>query len=288
MTEVIPGLALHCRQHNELTRDLFQHKGMTGASNGWLDVQLADRTVALRLWLLDSMDRGCHGARGWHVPLPVRIDSEHAVRQRCAAAGSSGLTTSGCAQGLRCRRHRRVARRASAAVVSGPQQPGCHSHSGGEHWHKPLSRSVACDGHPSQDIISWRCACLQPEFMAAWNTQPISGRRQELISCPSADSGAFQALKDAGVGLIISGHDHDNNFCAKHEGVRLCYGHKTGYGSYGPPPGWQRGARILQYTFGSRGEADLQTWIRLEDGTVLNDTLAVTTPIPQTACNAGA
>ena len=62
-----------CRKHNELTRDLFKHKGITGSSNGWLDVQLADGTVALRIWLLDSMDRGCHGARGWHAPLRIRV-----------------------------------------------------------------------------------------------------------------------------------------------------------------------------------------------------------------------
>ena len=60
--------------------------------------------------------------------------------------------------------------------------------------------------------------------MAAWNTQPVTGRREELVSCPSADTGVFQALKDAGVDLVISGHDHDNNFCAMHEGVQLCYG----------------------------------------------------------------
>ncbi len=195
------------------------------------------------------------------------------------------------AQGLCCCEYSCVAVRASAAVASGPQQPGCQSHSGGEHWHEPclcLSRFVACDGHPTSDFIdSWR-ACQQPQFMAAWNTQPISGRREEPVSCPSADTGVFQALKDAGIGLIVSGHDHDNNFCAKHDGVQLCYGHKTGYGSYGPPPGWQRGARILQYTFGNRGEASLQTWIRLEDGTVLNDTLTAAPPDPQTVCNAGA
>ena len=83
VTEVIPGLSTsHCRQHNELTRDLFTPKGITGASNGWLDVQLADGTVALRLWLLDSMDRGCRGARGWHVPLHICSHSEHIVRLR--------------------------------------------------------------------------------------------------------------------------------------------------------------------------------------------------------------
>jgi hypothetical protein len=29
-------------------------------------------------------------------------------------------------------------------------------------------------------------------------------------------------------------------------GVRLMYGRKSGYGGYGPPPGWLRGARVIE------------------------------------------
>ena len=60
--------------------------------------------------------------------------------------------------------------------------------------------------------------------MAAWATQPLSGRRDELVSCPSTDTGVVDALREAGVGTVLSGHDHDNNFCGVHEGLRLCYG----------------------------------------------------------------
>ena len=38
------------------------------------------------------------------------------------------------------------------------------------------------------------------------------------------DSGLFAALQQAGVGMVLSGHDHDNNYCALHGGVRLAYG----------------------------------------------------------------
>jgi hypothetical protein len=36
--------------------------------------------------------------------------------------------------------------------------------------------------------------------------------------------------------------------CARgvYEGVRLMYGRKSGYGGYGPPPGWLRGARVIE------------------------------------------
>ena len=100
--------------------------------------------------------------------------------------------------------------------------------------------------------------------------------------------------------------------------LKLARRHKTGYGSYGmcmrrsrsalccesalgrhhrhthtmkpvagPPQGWQRGTRVLRYNFGIHGGADMQTWIRQEDGTVLNDTLAGTMLEQQTICNAG-
>ena len=55
----------------------------------------------------------------------------------------------------------------------------------------------------------------------------------------------------------------------------------------GPPPGWQHGARVVQYALSDSGDADVQTWIRLEDGTVLNDTLAANVRSAQTVCNAG-
>ena len=71
-----------------------------------------------------------------------------------------------------------------------------------------------------------------------------------------------------------------------------CRRHKTGYGSYGPPAGWQRGARLLELRLGHAIQ-QTATWIRLEDGTVEQQTGPFAQPGEnaeplQTVCNAGA
>ena len=54
-----------------------------------------------------------------------------------------------------------------------------------------------------------------------------------------------QALQQAGIHAVYSGHDHGNDFSALLSGLRLAYGRKSGYGGYGPPAGWLRGARVI-------------------------------------------
>lgn len=61
------------------------------------------------------------------------------------------------------------------------------------------------------------------------------------------------------------GHDHINDYWGELHGIRLCYGRATGYNTYGKE-GFPRGARIIQLT---EGEADFQTWLRLDDGSVV-------------------
>jgi pre-mRNA-splicing factor SYF1 len=48
--------------------------------------------------------------------------------------------------------------------------------------------------------------------------------------------------------INLSSHDHNNDFYGDYYNVTLAYGRKTGYGGYGPPPGWLRGARVLELT----------------------------------------
>lgn len=67
-----------------------------------------------------------------------------------------------------------------------------------------------------------------PEFMHLWNRGSARGSKHEPVNCPMSDTGAFVALRSAGVTAIHSGHDHDNNYEGLLEGVRLAYGHKTG------------------------------------------------------------
>ncbi|KAJ5175672.1 uncharacterized protein N7482_001549 [Penicillium canariense] len=89
------------------------------------------------------------------------------------------------------------------------------------------------------------------------------------------DNQFMQALLNT-TGLIatFSGHDHDNDWCFKWNGsiveqeltgngVNMCYGRHTGYGGYGDAA---RGGR--QIFLDQRAmEDEIQTWIRLEDGT---------------------
>lgn len=86
------------------------------------------------------------------------------------------------------------------------------------------------------------------------------------VSCYPQSGCLFPALKAAGVTAVYSGHDHDNNYYADYDGVRLAYGAKTGYGTYGPAPGWLRGARLIVLREGQRFSHS-ETWLRFEDGT---------------------
>ncbi|KAI9647673.1 hypothetical protein NHQ30_004058 [Ciborinia camelliae] len=92
-----------------------------------------------------------------------------------------------------------------------------------------------------------------------------------------------------GLHSVHSGHDHGDAWCGdwpvngtapgreEGKGPFLCFGKHSGYGGYG---NWNRGARILKLGFGKEGEMDVETWIRMEGGGVvqrvkLNETYGV-------------
>mmetsp|Transcript_2883 Transcript_2883/g.2959 ORF Transcript_2883/g.2959 Transcript_2883/m.2959 type:complete len:377 (+) Transcript_2883:12-1142(+) len=85
-----------------------------------------------------------------------------------------------------------------------------------------------------------------PEMRIAYNTQEsYGGLRRQLLHCPNKQTHFFDSVKKMGnMKAMFCGHDHNNDFCVNHEGVELCYGRKTGYGSDGPT-GFQRGARVI-------------------------------------------
>ena len=62
----------------------------------------------------------------------------------------------------------------------------------------------------------------------------------------------------------------------------------AGYGSYGPPPGWGHGARVIVLRQG-QDAAQAETWIRLENGARVDQEpdLAYRSAA-QTVCEAGA
>ena len=62
------------------------------------------------------------------------------------------------------------------------------------------------------------------------------------------NTGLFAALKEQpSVEWVTCGHDHDNDYWGRYQGVNLAFGRKTGFGSYGPD-GFKRGARIFEFT----------------------------------------
>lgn len=69
---------------------------------------------------------------------------------------------------------------------------------------------------------------LAPELAPA-----AIGVNGEGVCCPPVNNGFFGVCKELGsTKNIFAGHDHANNFQIYHEGIRLNYMLKTGYGAY--------------------------------------------------------
>lgn len=60
------------------------------------------------------------------------------------------------------------------------------------------------------------------------------GEKRESVSDSEIDSGFFDVIKEVGStkGVFV-GHDHLNDYSITYQGIRLTYGLKTAYGSYG-------------------------------------------------------
>lgn len=105
-----------------------------------------------------------------------------------------------------------------------------------------------------------------PEYQEMWDTQICRGQKFERVCSPVINSGLFAALLEMeDVRGTFCGHDHVNDYTGSLHGIRLCYGRATGYNTYGRE-GFMRGARVIRMTLGSQ---DFDTWLRLEDGSVI-------------------
>lgn len=96
----------------------------------------------------------------------------------------------------------------------------------------------------------------------------IKGNLAEDPCTPAINSGLlanFKEMRD--VKAIVCGHDHDNDFAAKWKRLFLLYGRFSGgdtvYNDLKPC-----GARVFEFTEGSD---HFRSWIRLVDGTVIQD-----------------
>lgn len=105
-----------------------------------------------------------------------------------------------------------------------------------------------------------------PQHMLAWERGAVNGTKGEMVGCPGVDTGFFELARELGITAIYSGHDHNNDFAGAVDGVRLAYGRKSGFGSYGPTGGLQHGARVIELVLGEDPAASA-TWIWQQDGT---------------------
>lgn len=105
-----------------------------------------------------------------------------------------------------------------------------------------------------------------PEYRQVWEQEVCYGNRYEDICSSSVNSGLFAAMVETGdvIGTFC-GHDHVNDYWGALHGIRLCYGRATGYNTYGRA-GFPHGARMIRLR---EGERDFDTWLRLDDGTVV-------------------
>ena len=86
-----------------------------------------------------------------------------------------------------------------------------------------------------------------PEFMDLWNNGTVYGWNNDSIACQDVNSGLFDAFAANGnVRLVVSGHNHQNNFCGTWRNVSLCYGQHSGYGGYGINGATITGSRVIE------------------------------------------
>ncbi|WP_427051066.1 metallophosphoesterase family protein [Paenibacillus sp. TC-CSREp1] len=107
-----------------------------------------------------------------------------------------------------------------------------------------------------------------PEYQAMWDTQTCYGQKFEPVCAAQVNSGLFAALLEMGdVMGTFCGHDHVNDFHGQYHGIHLCYGRSSGHSTYGRD-GMLRGGRVIQLR---EGERTFDTWLRLEDGSVVEE-----------------
>ncbi len=107
-----------------------------------------------------------------------------------------------------------------------------------------------------------------PEYDEVWDFHTCYGVKYENVCAPQVNTGFFAAMHEAGdvMGTFV-GHEHINDFWGDLHGIRLCYGRASGYNTYGRE-GFPRGARVIVL---QEGERQFETWLHLDDGTVVGE-----------------
>lgn len=107
-----------------------------------------------------------------------------------------------------------------------------------------------------------------PEYDEVWNFHTCYGQKLEAVCSPRMNTGMFAAMVEMGdvMGTFV-GHDHVNDYTGELHGIHLCYGRATGYNTY-PRDHSPRGARMIRL---HKGERRFDTWLRLDDGSVVTE-----------------
>lgn len=97
------------------------------------------------------------------------------------------------------------------------------------------------------------------EHMNLVNSYPIHGSKRDVSGCQAANTGLFAAMQEEGtMSWVTAGGDHSTDFWGDYSGIKLSYGRKTGFSSYGPKF-ILRGARIFNIKQNSK---TIETHIR--------------------------
>ncbi|MFD1885423.1 metallophosphoesterase family protein [Paenibacillus wenxiniae] len=149
-----------------------------------------------------------------------------------------------------------------------PEQIGGYAwiHSDQIHWYREQSKQYREQYGTVLPALGFMHIPL-PEYREAWHSDTTVGGKGEDVCCPDINSGLFAALLDGqDVFAIFAGHDHDNDYCGQWHGIKLAFGRVAGYNTYGNLP---RGARVIVL---HEGERRLDSWLRLEDDTMMQQT----------------
>ncbi|EME39448.1 hypothetical protein DOTSEDRAFT_75202 [Dothistroma septosporum NZE10] len=105
-----------------------------------------------------------------------------------------------------------------------------------------------------------------------------NGKNDGSCAYGGQDEAFMQAITSTpGLMAVFSGHDHGDTWCykwntllpgmnVKGNGINICFGQHSGYGGYGS---WTRGARQVVVTEAGLEQGKVDTWIRLETGSVV-------------------
>ena len=106
-----------------------------------------------------------------------------------------------------------------------------------------------------------------PEYNFYWqNCKPVGERYEDPCVSP-VNSGLYAALlENRNIKGVFVGHDHINDYIAQNEGIWMGYVRGISYNTYGKE-GFLHGSRLIQL---SEGTPSFDTWLRLEDNTVIN------------------